>query len=99
MEKAYKYRIYPNKKQRELIQKTFGCCRFVYNHYLAKRIELYKENKTSLSYNSCANNLKELKQTYEWLKDVDSISLQSSLKDLDMAYQNILNEGLRLLSA
>ena len=92
MEKAYKYRIYPNKKQRELIQKTFGCCRFVYNHYLAKRIELYKKNKTSLSYNSCANNLKELKQAYEWLKEVDSVSLQSSLKDLDMAYQNFFRE-------
>ena len=33
-EKAYKYRIYPNKKQQELIQKTFGCTRFVYNYYL-----------------------------------------------------------------
>ena len=40
MEKAYKYRIYPNKKQKEIIAKTFGCCRFVYNTYLAKRIEM-----------------------------------------------------------
>ena len=39
MEKAYKYHIYPNKKQKEIIAKTFGCCRFVYNTYLAKRIE------------------------------------------------------------
>ena len=50
MEKAYKYRIYPNKKQRELINKTFGCCRFVYNHYLDKRIQTYKDNKTSLNF-------------------------------------------------
>ena len=39
MEKSYKYRIYPNKKQKELITKTFGCCRFVYNYYLDKRIK------------------------------------------------------------
>ncbi|HIE0520606.1 TPA: helix-turn-helix domain-containing protein, partial [Clostridioides difficile] len=37
VEKAYKFRMYPNKKQQELIKKTFGCCRFVYNKYLAKR--------------------------------------------------------------
>ena len=47
MEKAYKFRIYPNKVQQETIQKTFGCCRFVYNHYLARRIELYKEDKST----------------------------------------------------
>lgn len=50
MEKAYKYRIYPNKKQREIITKTFGCCRFVYNTYLAKRIEMYEKNKETFSY-------------------------------------------------
>ena len=51
MEKAYKYRIYPNKKQQELIQKTFGCCRFVYNYFLDLKIKEYKENSKSLSYN------------------------------------------------
>ena len=45
VEKAYKFRRYPNKQQEELINKTFGCCRFVYNRYLAKRIELYENNK------------------------------------------------------
>ena len=45
VEKAYKYRIYPNKNQKEIIAKTFGCCRFVYNTYLAKRIEMYEKNK------------------------------------------------------
>ena len=87
-EKAYKYRIYPNKAQRELISKTFGCCRFVYNKYLAKRIELYKENKEAFSYVQCANDMKKLKSELEWLKEVDSTALQSSLKDLDMAYKN-----------
>ena len=92
MEKAYKYRIYPNKQQQELIQKTFGCCRFVYNYYLDKRIQAYKENKTSLNYYDCANDIKNLKTEFEWLKEVDAISLQSSLKNLDYAYQKFFKE-------
>ena len=86
--RAYKYRLYPNKKQQELINKTIGCCRFVYNYYLNKKIELYKVEQKSISYNACANDLKYLKKEKEWLKEVDSISLQQSLKDLDVAYQN-----------
>ena len=50
MEKAYRYRIYPNKKQKELIAKNFGCVRFVYNHYLAKRIETYRNANETLSF-------------------------------------------------
>lgn len=92
MEKAYKYRIYPNKKQREIITKTFGCCRFVYNTYLAKRIEMYEKNKETFSYVQCANDMKKLKSELKWLKEVDSTALQSSLKDLDMAYQKFFKE-------
>lgn len=92
MEKAYKYRIYPNKKQKEILAKTFGCCRFVYNHYLSKRIEMYKENKETFSYVQCANDMKKLKSELEWLKEVDSTALQSSLKDLDSAYQKFFKE-------
>lgn len=88
MEKAYKYRIYPNKEQEILIQKTFGCTRFVYNYYLAKRIEMYKMDKTTLNCNQCSSDMVSLKLNNIWLKEVDSISLQSSLKDLDIAYQN-----------
>jgi putative transposase len=61
MEKAYKYRIYPNKTQQELIQKTFGCVRFVYNYYLNKRIETYRNDKTTLTYNQCSKDLTQLK--------------------------------------
>ena len=92
MIKAYKYRIYPNKKQKEIINKTFGCCRFVYNYYLAKKIDLYKTNKENFTYNQCANNLTQLKKEYEWLKDVDATALQSSLKDLDSAYKKFFKE-------
>ena len=92
MEKAYKYRIYPNKKQKEQLAKSFGCCRFVYNHYLAMRIEKYESDKTTLNYYDCANDLKNLKKEYDWLKEVDSTALQSSLRDLDVAYQNFFKE-------
>jgi putative transposase len=92
VEKAYKYRIYPNKKQKELIAKTFGCCRFVYNKYLAKRIAMYEQNKETFSYVQCANDMKQLKSELEWLKEVDSTALQSSLRDLDAAYQKFFKE-------
>ena len=92
MEKSYRYRIYPNKKQKELLAKTFGCCRFVYNYYLNARINMYKESKTTMTYNMCSSDLTQLKKTYEWLKEVDSTALQSSLKDLDIAYKNFFRD-------
>lgn len=92
MEKAYRYRIYPNKKQKDIIAKTFGCCRFVYNKYLAKRINMYEQNKETFSYVRCANDMKKLKSELEWLKEVDSTALQSSLKDLETAYQKFFKE-------
>ena len=99
MEKAYRYRIYPNKKQQEIIAKTFGCCRFVYNKYLAKRIDMYEQNKETFSYVQCANDMKKLKLELEWLKEVDSTALQSSLKDLDIAYQKFLKNILDSLNS
>ncbi len=92
MEKAYRYRIYPNKKQKEQLAKTFGCCRFTYNHYLAMRIEKYESDKTTLNYYDCANDLKNLKKECDWLKEVDSTALQSSIRDLDVAYQKFFKE-------
>jgi putative transposase-like protein B len=92
MEKAYKYRIYPNRIQKELIAKTFGSCRFVYNYYLTKRIEVYEMNKETFSYGKCSNDMTQLKSELVWLKEVDSTALQSSLKDLDIAYQKFFKE-------
>ena len=92
MEKAFKYKIYPNKKQQELIQKTFGCSRFVYNYFLDIRIKEYEYNKKSVSYNDTSKMLTSLKKELEWLKEPDKDSLQKSLKDLDMAYQKFFKE-------
>lgn len=65
MLKAYKYRIYPNKSQEVLIQKTFGCCRFVYNQVLAYRKNLYEAKKKSMSKFDCNNYVNQiLKQEY-----------------------------------
>ena len=63
--RSYKYRVYPNKKQKELIAKTFGCCRFVYNYYLDKRIKEWKNNKKTLGYSACSKDLTILKQEKE----------------------------------
>ena len=92
MERAYKFRIYPNKQQQVLIAKTFGCCRFVYNYYLSKRIELYRKSQETMTYNKCSADLTMLKKELEWLKDVDKFALQNSLKDLDKAYQKFFKE-------
>ncbi|KAB7666289.1 IS200/IS605 family element RNA-guided endonuclease TnpB [Bacillus sp. B1-b2] len=80
--KAYKFRIYPTKKQEILIAKTIGCSRFVFNRFLAQWNDTYKETGKGLTYNSCSAELTQLKKEVIWLKEVDSIALQSSLKNL-----------------
>lgn len=93
MLRAYKYRIYPNEEQKVLFAKTFGCCRFVYNWALSLKIEAYKNSKESLGNVYLTNLMKsELKQKNEWLKEVNSQSLQSSLRNLDMAYKNFFRD-------
>ncbi|MDD3021984.1 MAG: IS200/IS605 family element RNA-guided endonuclease TnpB [Alphaproteobacteria bacterium] len=87
-EKAYKFRIYPNREQETLIQKTFGCTRYVYNHYLAKRKELYETEKKTLNGYACMSDMTQMKREKEWLREVDSIALQASVHSLDEAYQN-----------
>ena len=88
MEYSYRFRIYPTKEQEAQIAKTLGCCRYVYNHYLAMRTEIYKDKKESMNYNACSKDMTELKKSLDWLKEVDSTALQSALKFLDTAYQN-----------
>jgi len=86
--KSFKFRIYPNKEQEILLAKHFGACRFVFNHYLNKRKETYLEDEKSLNYYDNANDLTQLKKNdnYIWLKEINSQSLQSSLRNLDTAY-------------
>ena len=90
MEYSYKFRIYPNIAQVQQIRRTFGCCRFVWNHYLAQRIEAYREtgkSPTRFMQDKSLTSLKKQEETI-WLREVDATALQSSLRDLDIAYQN-----------
>ena len=90
---AYKYRLYPNKQQIEQIQKTFGCCRFVYNQTLAYRKELYETKKESISRIDCNNwKNKFLKVQYEWLKEIDKFALDNAVINMDSAYQKFFKE-------
>lgn len=90
--KAYKFRLYPTALQTELLTKTFGCARFVYNHYLAQKKELYEKEQKSLSYTQCAADLVAFKKEHAFLKEVDSIALQQSLRHLDTAYNNFFRD-------
>ena len=91
MNKSFKVRIYPNEKQKFLLEKTFGANRFIYNYFLNLKTKLYEFYKINLSYNNSSKVLTELKKQKTWLKQVDAISLQQTLKDLDNAYQNFFN--------
>lgn len=93
MLKAYKYRLYPNKQQIEQIQKTFGCCRFVYNQTLAYRKELYETKKESMSKIDCNNYVNQvLKKEHKWLKEVDKFALTNSVYNMNSAYQKFFKE-------
>ncbi len=93
MLKAYRYRIYPNDAQKEQIAKTFGCCRFVYNQTLAYRKDKYEQEKKSVSKTDCNNYCnRELKKTYEWLKEVDKFALTNAIYNMDSAYRKFFKE-------
>ncbi|MBQ9574801.1 MAG: helix-turn-helix domain-containing protein, partial [Synergistaceae bacterium] len=73
MNKAYKFRIYPNKEQRIAFAKTFGCVRFIYNRMLSDKIVYYKETGKTLQTTPA-----QYKTEFEWLKEVDSLALSNA---------------------
>lgn len=93
MQKGVKFRIYPNKEQKNLINQIFGCCRLIYNKGLAMRNDEYaKGNK--IGYSQTSAMLTELKRSkeYAFLKDADSIALQQALRDLDRGFVNFFQK-------
>ena len=88
MNKSFKVRIYPNKEQRVLLEKTFGASRFVYNHFLKLKQYLYQEFKIKITFNTTSKMLTELKRQKQWLKVPDKWALGNALKDLDNAYRS-----------
>ena len=70
VEYSYKFRLYPNRTQESQILRTFGCCRFVWNYYLAKRKEIYEQSGETLNYNASSSDMTHLKisldGSYHW---------------------------------
>jgi len=93
MQKGIKFRIYPNREQKNLINQTLGCCRLIYNKGLAMRNEAY-ENGNKTGYSQTSAMLTELKRSndFAFLKVVDSIALQQSLRDLDRGFVNFFQK-------
>lgn len=88
--KTYKFRLYPNEKQKEYFSKCFGCVRFLYNKMLAERKELYekyKDNKEQLKAYKL-KTITEYKKEFEWLKEVDKYALDNAEINLQNAYKN-----------
>lgn len=88
--RTYRFELQPTQDQKVLLDKHFGCVRFVFNHFLNERNEQYKVYKKSDNYYKQAVTLTELKNKEEtaWLKEVNSQSLQFALRCLDVAYVN-----------
>ena len=93
MQKGIKFRIYPNREQKNFIHQTLGCCRLIYNRGLAMRKESYEEGK-KIGYTQTSAMLTELKRQEEFafLKAADSIALQQSLRDLDRSFVNFFQK-------
>jgi len=85
--KAYKFRLYPNEKQKEYFAKCFGCTRFIYNQMLEDKIKHYKETGKMLK-----NTPAQYKKKYSWLKEVDSLALANAQLNLDIAYKNFFKD-------
>ena len=86
MLKAFKYRIYPTKEQTILLDKHMGCVRFIYNLALETKQMAYASNGVNLTCFDLHKQLSDLKTSCEWLREVNSQSLQQSITNLDRAY-------------
>ena len=90
MLKSYKYKLNPSEEQIVLLNKHFGSIRFTYNFFLNERKKEYEINKNTINYYDNAKSLTELKkqEEFSWLNEINSQSLQDSLKNLETAYKN-----------
>ena len=91
--KGYVFRMYPDEKQEELINKTIGCSRFIYNYFLDDKIKEYKETGKSKSAYDQIKLIPSLSKEYPFLKEVDSCALRTSLFNLEDAFKRFYNES------
>lgn len=89
---SYKYRLDPTLKQQVLLNKHFGCVRYLYNHFLTQRTIAYKEKQETQNYYDNAVELPKLKKDSPWLKEVGSQSLQYAVKQLQNGYDNFFRK-------
>jgi len=90
--KNYKIRIYPNNKQKVLLEKHFGANRWIYNYFLNKKIKVYQKEKKQVSCFQLINELPTLKKENIWLKDINAQSLQMSIRNIDNAFTRFFRE-------
>lgn len=95
IERAYRYRFYPSESQKENLAHTFGCSRWVYNHFLEFKTQSWGDRKKSISYYQSSSLLTALKRENTWLCDVSSVTLQQSLRHLDRAFSNFFDKRAR----
>ena len=90
IKRAYRFRFYPTPTQREILARTFGCTRFVYNHMLRLRSDAWMNEHKSVGYHTTSAMLTQLKKEPDhlWLNDVSSVPLQQSLRHLQTAFNN-----------
>src|SRR6266487_1354528 len=88
--RAYKYRFYPTDEQKQVLARTFGCARFVYNWALRQKTDAFYQENKRLSYKDLSESLTYLKRTdaCSWLSEVSSVPLQQALRHLDRAFLN-----------
>ena len=88
--RAYKYRMYPSSEQKQILARTFGCARFVYNWALRLRSDAYYERQERIGYHQTSSMLTDLKKQpeYAWLNEVSCVPTQQALRHLDKAYRN-----------
>src|SRR6266700_2493462 len=88
--RAYRYRFYPTAQQQQILARTFGCCRYVYNWALQQKTNAYYQRGERLYYYDLSIGLTNLKKqdTTHWLNEVASVPLQQALRHLDKAFLN-----------
>lgn len=95
--KGYKFRIYPTKSQEEILRKTIGCCRYVYNYVLALRRDTWKNEGKSVGYGAASKVLTALKKSpeMEWLGEVSSVALQQANRNVDTSFSRFFKKESR----